>query len=109
MAGFQHLDLQQARALIEQQDALVADIRDAQSFAMGHIPSAQHLSNENLHQFVLANDHNKPLIVVCYHGVSSQGAAQYLAEQGFTDVYSLDGGFTAWQAYQPDLVVTSHV
>lgn len=40
---------------------------------------------------------DSPLVVVCYHGISSQNAAQYLHEQGFDDVYSLDGGFQAWR------------
>jgi len=38
--------------------------------------------------------------VVCYHGISSQSAAAYLAEQGFRDTYSLDGGFEAWLSAQ---------
>ncbi len=33
---------------------------------------------------------------MCYHGISSQGAAQYLVNQGFEEVYSVDGGFEAW-------------
>ncbi len=33
---------------------------------------------------------------MCYHGISSQGAAQYLINQGFDAVYSVDGGFEAW-------------
>ena len=34
----------------------------------------------------------------------SQGAASYLVEQGFEDVYSMDGGFTAWEAAYKDKV-----
>ena len=40
-------------------------------------------------------------IVTCYHGNSSQSAAAYLVSQGFTDVYSLDGGFELWHARYP--------
>ena len=43
-----------------------------------------------------------PLIVTCYHGNSSQSAAAYLVGQGFSDVYSLDGGFELWRATYPD-------
>jgi thiosulfate sulfurtransferase len=38
----------------------------------------------------------QPILVMCYHGISSQGAAQYLVNQGFEEVYSVDGGFEAW-------------
>lgn len=104
MTDFQRISIAQARQLIAAQDAAIADIRDPQSFALGHMPGAYHLTDANLHQFVLEKDTSKPLIVVCYHGNSSQGAARYLIEQGFAEVYSLDGGFTAWEQQQPDQV-----
>ena len=62
----------------------------------GHIPQAVNLSNANIGQFMIEQEFEHPIIVVCYHGISSQGAANYLNEQGFEDVYSLDGGFEAW-------------
>ena len=40
------------------------------------------------------------ILVMCYHGISSQGAAQYLINQGYEQVYSVDGGFEAWQRAQ---------
>jgi len=43
-------------------------------------------------------------VVCCYHGISSQQAAQFLISQDFTEVYSLDGGFTDWQLQYPDAV-----
>ena len=63
--------------------AVAVDIRDEQSFLSGHIPGATHLSNGNLHQFVLQADYAEAVIVCCYHGISSQQAAQYLINQGF--------------------------
>ncbi|SIS47432.1 thiosulfate sulfurtransferase GlpE [Neptunomonas antarctica] len=82
--------------------AIVADIRDSQSFQQGHIPGAFNLSNDNMHEFMLAADFEKPLIVCCYHGISSQSAAQYLVHQGFEQVCSLDGGFEDWGKTQPE-------
>lgn len=109
MASFAHLTPDQARALLEQtgQDApAIADIRDAHSFAGGHIVGSVPLNQTNLQEFVLNQPSEKPVIVVCYHGISSQNAAQFLVEQGFATVYSLDGGFTQWQAMYPDLVTS---
>ncbi|MGQ7176509.1 rhodanese-like domain-containing protein, partial [Escherichia coli] len=42
-----------------------------------------------------------PVMVMCYHGNSSKGAAQYLLQQGYDVVYSIDGGFEAWQRQFP--------
>ena len=52
-------------------------------------------------------DFETPVVVVCYHGNSSQGAAQYLAQQGFETVFSMDGGFEAWRS-QLAFVTESH-
>ncbi|MGB0466676.1 MAG: thiosulfate sulfurtransferase GlpE [Pontibacterium sp.] len=92
----------QAQELLAQ-GATVADIRDAQSFQTGHMPGAVNISNNNLHQFLHEADMDKPLLVCCYHGVSSQSAADYLAHQGFDNVYSVNGGFEAWRVDFPEL------
>src|SRR5690606_30469974 len=52
--------------------------------------------------FIAQADFDQPLIVACYHGISSQGAAAYLAHQGFSQVYSLNGGFEGWRAAFPE-------
>jgi len=46
-------------------------------------------------------DAKKPVLVMCYHGISSRGAAQFLIGQGFESVYSVDGGFEAWSKTFP--------
>ena len=97
MSAFQHLSVNQ---LIHMQEAAadlqIVDIRDAASFEAGHIDSSFNLSNENISHFIAKADMDLPLVVVCYHGISSQSAATYLNEQGFDNVYSLDGGYSAW-------------
>ncbi|MBL4814744.1 MAG: thiosulfate sulfurtransferase GlpE [Shewanella sp.] len=97
MSNFQHFSVNQLIQLSESHsDIQIVDIRDAASFASGHVQGAINLNNENLANFVAEANMDQPLIVVCYHGISSQGAAEYLVEQGFDDVYSLDGGYQAW-------------
>ena len=101
---FKHINAQQLIEFQDNSDVQIVDIRDPQSYSMGHIPSAFLLDNNNVAQYIAAADLSKPLVVCCYHGNSSQGAAQYLAEQGFSDVYSLDGGFEIWKVAYPDKV-----
>ena len=100
MSDFKRIDPQTASQLIASNAQLV-DIRDPQSFDFGHIPGAIRLDNDNLADFVANADQQAPLIVCCYHGNSSQSAAAYLANQGFSDVYSLDGGFELWRQAFP--------
>ncbi|WP_207063625.1 thiosulfate sulfurtransferase GlpE [Motiliproteus sp. SC1-56] len=101
MEQFQLIDPDAAKALLDAGAAL-ADIRDEESFARGHIRGAQHLGNHNLQEFIDRNDLDLPLIVCCYHGNSSQPAAQYLFERGFEAVYSLNGGYEIWQTRYPE-------
>ncbi|RUO35886.1 thiosulfate sulfurtransferase GlpE [Aliidiomarina sanyensis] len=93
-----------AAALVQDKSPVIADIRDPSAFAAGHIPGAERLTNENLADFIARHDPQTPVIVVCYHGISSQNAGQYLAQQGFAQVYSLDGGMVGWANAYPEQV-----
>lgn len=99
---FKHLSVNQLKSVLEDNTHVVVDIRDIASFTENHIPNAMHLTNENLAGFIQSADLDAPTVVCCFHGHSSQQAAQYLIAQDFTDVYSLDGGFTEWQSLYPN-------
>ncbi|WP_087020509.1 thiosulfate sulfurtransferase GlpE [Thaumasiovibrio subtropicus] len=96
MEQFQHIDVAGALAKQQNDGAVMVDIRDPQSFQLSHPVDAIHLTNDTLGSFMNEHDFETPVLVICYHGVSSQGAAQYLINQGFEEVYSVDGGFEAW-------------
>ncbi|KMM87226.1 thiosulfate sulfurtransferase GlpE [Pseudomonas lundensis] len=106
MTDFKRIPPEQAQALRDQ-GAVVVDIRDPQAYAAGHIKNATHLDNHSLHDFIAKADLDAPLIVACYHGNSSQSAAAYLVGQGFSEVYSLDGGFELWRATYPGEIAQS--
>ncbi|CAG18595.1 thiosulfate sulfurtransferase GlpE [Photobacterium profundum] len=99
MEQFEHISVDQAYSLLQQEDSLavLVDIRDPQSFGLAHPENAYHLTNDTMVELMNQVDFEQPVIVMCYHGISSQGAAQYLINQGFEAVYSLDGGFEAWR------------
>ncbi|MGP9800048.1 thiosulfate sulfurtransferase GlpE [Rheinheimera sp. NSM] len=101
MSDFQHISVTQTAELLATGKIVIADIRDEQSFAAGHIDGAYHLTNGSLTGFMQQFEFDQPVVVVCYHGNSSQGAAQYLAQQGFEQVYSMDGGVESWRQQQP--------
>jgi len=107
--SYARLSADDARILIDDRDATVVDIRDPESYAAAHIDKARHLDESGLAAFVADADPALPLIVCCYHGHSSQAAGAMLAGRGFAEVYSLDGGFTAWAVRFPDDVEGSGV
>lgn len=105
METFECINVLQAQEHLEHGAQLV-DIRDPQSFMMGHAAGAQHLTNDNLADFIAKAKQDVPVLVMCYHGNSSKGAAQFLLGQGFNAAYSIDGGFDAWRAAFPAQVAT---
>ncbi len=102
MTSFTRISCADANALINSKDVNIVDIRDLNAFNSGHIVDAEHLDNHSLAAFVEDTEQDVPLIVCCYHGNSSQPAAAYMAEKGFEEVYSLDGGYEQWAISFPD-------
>lgn len=94
---FKHLNVADLTQLTEQQTVNIIDTRDAASYQKSHIPNAFNINQGNLESYLAQCDMDLPLVVCCYHGISSQGVAQFLLERGFDEVYSLDGGFEAYE------------
>ncbi|GGX49251.1 thiosulfate sulfurtransferase GlpE [Saccharospirillum salsuginis] len=100
--SFQHLSVDELKHLKNESDEVtVLDIRDPVSFESGHIDGALHLTNDNVQERLAEVPTDRPVVVCCYHGNSSQPVAQWLSEQGFETVYSLDGGYSAWALIHP--------
>lgn len=78
MDQFECINVADAHQKLQKKEAVLVDIRDPQSFAMGHAAQAFHLTNDTLGAFMRDNDFDTPVMVMCYHGNSSKGAAQYL-------------------------------
>src|SRR5690554_560546 len=104
----QNIDMHDAHKRLTAGEFAVADIRDPQTFQQGHIADAVNINNDNLGDFINDNA-GKAVLVVCYHDVSSQRAAQYMLEQGVAEAFSLSGGMKAWaEAYGEKLVVVAN-
>jgi len=97
--NFSHINVDECTKMLQKETVAVVDIRDAMSFAKGHIQGAIHLDSTSLRHVVSLYPKDRPLVVCCYHGVSSQHAARYFIEQGFHHVYNLDGGYEAWESF----------
>lgn len=94
---FEQIDVQSARSLIATGSVTIIDIRNEDSYREAHIPGAVTVNDTNINQFLKETDKEQSLICYCYHGISSQSAAQYFVSQGFRKVYSLIGGFEQWR------------
>jgi thiosulfate sulfurtransferase len=93
---FKRISAKEAKELIDTKDVNLVDVRDPRSYESGHLAGAVNVQDDNLDEYLRTADKAKPTLVYCYHGNSSQGGAAYFFDQGFEEVYSVDGGFEAW-------------
>lgn len=96
MEQFVEITPEEAWRMVCEENAALLDIRDPQRFAYSRPKGAFHLTNQSYGQFQDEYDFDDPIIVSCYHGVSSRNVAQFLVEQGYERVYSVKGGFDGW-------------
>ena len=100
MNTYQNASIAQANRLLQQDSLNLIDIRDPESFGAGHISGAENIFREAFNTDTTAHlNKSYPTLLCCYHGNSSKVAAQWLVEQGFEEVYSLDGGYEAWREH----------
>lgn len=81
------------------QGAAILDLREAEAFAQGHINGARHIVPTELDSAADTLKRFKDKTVVVYDDRGGNAAAlRTLTGKGFTKVFSLRGGLTAWRA-----------
>jgi rhodanese-related sulfurtransferase len=100
----QLLSVHESVQWVNQRQAQILDIREANEFKAGHIPNSKHLPLSELDSGLKQAkiDSNKPIILVCLTGNKSNTALAKLKKAGCKEVMSLEGGVSAWnQAGMP--------
>lgn len=89
------------RWLDEKRDITLLDTRNDYEYRFGSFIGAVNL---HIHHFgelpeaVRDLDKNKPLVMFCTGGIRCEKAAIYMSNQGFSEVYQLDGGILGYFA-----------
>lgn len=89
----------EATRLMNQPTTLVLDVREGEEFASGHLPRARHIPLKELPKRLdeIGKYKERAVIVTCRSGPRSGSACRVLKRAGFTTVYQLKGGVSAWQ------------
>jgi len=97
--GLKEADTVAALQLINHKDALILDVREKNEFDAGHILNAKLIPLGKLKERIgeLEKFRERPILVVCRSGQRSMMATVQLGKQGFSEVYNLAGGVSAWQ------------
>jgi rhodanese-related sulfurtransferase len=75
------------------------DVREDDEWRAGHAAGAEHLGKGIIERDIEATapDKSTELILYCGGGYRSALAADVLLEMGYTNVWSMAGGWKAWQ------------
>jgi rhodanese-related sulfurtransferase len=82
--------------LINNENAVVVDLRDKETFKNGHIIDAINCTAEDFEQAKMNKYKNKPVILVCARGMQSSAAAEKIKALGYQSTV-LGGGMNAWE------------
>lgn len=106
LRGYKALRPAEVTLLINQDNALVVDLRAYADYEKGHIAGSKNvlMSQFDPESKQLASAKALPIVLVCQNGVTVAGAAKRLKKAGFERVHVLEGGITAWQQAELPLV-----
>jgi rhodanese-related sulfurtransferase len=85
--------------LMNNEDVVVLDVREASETAAGKISKAIQIPVGAVKTRIseLEKHKDKTLLVYCKTGARAGGACKELGQHGFDKVYNLNGGLQAWQ------------
>ncbi|WP_232827791.1 rhodanese-like domain-containing protein [Marinomonas shanghaiensis] len=104
--GAQGLTPSAATNLMNNEDAVVIDIRPEKEFNTGHITGAMNIPATKMQDNLKRLEKHKetPIIIVCKSGITSGASAKDLKKAGFSKIYKLQGGIVEWQSSNLPLV-----
>jgi rhodanese-related sulfurtransferase len=94
------LNIEEYKAMVGRGEPhLLVDVREESEWNAGHVKGAKPLSKGIIERDIEKEvpERNTKLVLYCGGGFRSALAADNLTKMGYTDVYSLDGGWRALQ------------
>lgn len=100
IGGIVQLNPFQVIRQLNDQAAIIVDVRESKEFNEGHLKDAHHIPLSDLKSRVeeLSKFKDKNVIAYCRSGNRSYSACKTLKKAGFESVSNLQGGIMAWQS-----------
>lgn len=104
--GAQAVTPSTATTMINNDNAVIIDIRPEKEFKTGHITGAKNLPATKMKEQISSLESYKdtPIILTCKSGINSGASAKELKKAGFNKVFKLQGGIAEWQSSNLPLV-----
>lgn len=90
---------QQATHLVNREEGVILDVRDADEFRQGHIAGSINIPAAQVADRLadLEKYKDKPVILACKTGPRASAAGRVLKKHGFNRLMRLQGGLQAWR------------
>ena len=105
------IDSDELTEFLQINDAILVDVRRDDEYINGHIENSiniDYMSNEFVEN-TKRLDKNMPIILYCRSGRRSYLSAIILSENGFKEVYNLEGGILSWIEIGNEVVFTNGI
>jgi len=94
---YRDTSVSEAKTMMESNPSLlIVDVRTIQEFAQGHLKGAVNIPLTDLPLRTGELEKNKPILVYCHTGNRSAQASSILVKAGFTHIYNMERGISAW-------------
>jgi rhodanese-related sulfurtransferase len=99
LSGVVDITVNQLTRMLNDEKAVVIDVREAKEFVDGKVFGAIHVPLSQLRSRLNELDRFKerPIVIYDARGQRAQSAASTLARGGFKNLHALHGGFKAWR------------
>ncbi len=104
VAAVKELELEEVKASLDKGERFhFVDVREESEWAGGHLPKAIHLSKGIIERDIEQKipDVNAKIVLYCGGGFRSALAAKNLQDMGYTNVFSMKGGYRGWKEKYP--------
>jgi len=96
MSGFKNITVVALEKLLQKDKVRLLDVRSEAEIAQGKILQGEPLPLHLLPSQISQLDKDITTIFYCRSGMRSAQAAAFAAENGFVDIYNLQGGIIEW-------------
>ena len=93
-----NIDVQTVAAIKDRDDVLVLDVREQWEYDEGHIPNVTLIPMNEIPNRLSEIPTDQEVVVTCRSGNRSGQVADFLRQQGYTNVHNMSGGILDWQA-----------
>ncbi|MBI3089971.1 MAG: sulfurtransferase [Candidatus Tectomicrobia bacterium] len=75
------------------------DVREPEELAISSLRGAKHIPMNSIPERLDELDPRHEIVVFCHHGMRSQMVADFLEQNGFSNVKNMAGGIDAWSQH----------